>query len=215
MNPRTAIVGRCRPNLCLCLLLSLMLAVGSAACSRKSTPVDTGRPAEAAAPASESATRETRIREKFERAIAALAARDDALARRLFGEIVSDDPQLSGPYANLALIDFRQQQFDQARTRVDKAIELNPRNPQAFHLRAQIRLHHGEIEQARQDYERAIELDPEYLNAHYNLALLYDIYLQEIALAIEHYSIYLSLLGKPDEILQDWINHLRNSLDNG
>ncbi len=85
----------------------------------------------------------------------------------------------------------------------------------AYNLRAQLQLKKGAIKQAQQDYLKAIELYPDYTIAHYNLALLYDIFLQEIALAIEHYSIYLSLLDKEDENTRDWINHLKNTLKNG
>jgi len=64
------------------------------------------------------------------------------------------------------------------------------------------------------DYLKAIEIKPAYANAQYNLALLYDIYLQEIELAIKHYEIYTSLLKKPDEATQEWINHLKGTLKN-
>ncbi|MCP3669417.1 MAG: tetratricopeptide repeat protein, partial [Gammaproteobacteria bacterium] len=112
-------------------------------------------------------------------------------------------------------IDYQQKKYERSFKQINKAIELNPLQAQSYHLRAQIQLQNGEIKQARSDYQKALELDPAYLNAHYNLALLYDIYLQEIALAIEHYSIYLSLLGEKDEAMQDWINHLKGTLENG
>lgn len=152
---------------------------------------------------------------KFEQGKNALAAGNYAQARRLFGEMIRANPGLSGPYANLALIDFKQKKYQAALKQVNRAIELNPSQAQAYHLRAQIRLQQGEIKKARDDYQQAIELNPKYLNAHYNLALLYDIYLQEIALAIDHYTIYLSLLGDRDEAIEEWINHLKGTLKNG
>lgn len=158
---------------------------------------------------------EVEIRHKFEQGIEALSIRDYARARRIFTEIIRANPDLSGPYANLALIDYKQNRYQRSLQQVNKAIELNPLQPQAYQLRAQILLQNGEIRLARNDYQKALELDPDYLNAHYNLALLYDVYLQEIALAIEHYTIYLSLLGEEDENMQDWINHLKGTLDNG
>lgn len=152
---------------------------------------------------------------KFDQGIDALAVKDYARAERIFRQLARDNPKLSGPFANLALIQFKQGDLSQARTLVGKAIALNPLQFQAYHLRAQIKLQQGEIHESREDYEKAIALYPDYLNAHYNLALLYDIYLQEIALAIEHYTIYLALLGKDDERTREWINHLKKTLNNG
>ncbi|MFV9615434.1 MAG: tetratricopeptide repeat protein, partial [Gammaproteobacteria bacterium] len=82
-------------------------------------------------------------------------------------------------------------------------------------LRGQLFVTKRKIHDAKKDYEKAIELKPDYSNAHYNLALLYDIYLQEMALAIKHYETYLSLIKKPDEATQEWVNHLKGVLANG
>ncbi len=87
----------------------------------------------------------------------------------------------------------------------------DPQNP----LLPLVLFHKGKINDAKKDYIKAIELKPDYINAHYNLALLYDIYLQEITLAIKHYETYLSLLKKTDEATQEWVNHLRGTLANG
>ena len=81
-------------------------------------------------------------------------------------------------------------------------------------MRALLHLQNGEIRLAERDYKNAISLYPGYAIAHYNLALLYDIFLQQLEPAIEHYSIYLQLLGREDEDTQNWIKHLENSLAN-
>lgn len=152
---------------------------------------------------------------EYQQGIDALSARDLDKAKRLFGQFIQKNPSLSGAYVNLALIAFREEDYEIANKLVDQAINLNPQQAPAYHLRAQLHLKNGEIKPARQDYLKAIELRPGYTNAHYNLALLYDVFLQELALAIEHYSIYLSLLDKEDQTTQEWINHLRNTLENG
>ena len=72
-----------------------------------------------------------------------------------------------------------------------------------------------ESAEAKNDYLKAIQLKPDYINAQYNLALLYDIYLQDIKSAIQHYEIYLSLIDKPDEPTLEWVNHLKGTLKNG
>ena len=152
---------------------------------------------------------------EYQQGIDALSTRDLDKAKRLFGQFIQKNPSLSGAYVNLALIAFREEDYEKANNLVDQAINLNPQQAPAYHSRAQLHLKNGEIKPARQDYLKAIELRPGYTNAHYNLALLYDVFLQELALAIEHYSIYLSLLDKEDQTTQEWINHLRNTLENG
>lgn len=201
-----------RRSLLLLLTTLMLVACGPKTVEPQPQQVDS---AEAPPAVVEPEHKSTAQKLKFERGLSALSSRDYARARRIFGEIIKAEPGLSGPYANLALIDFKQAKYSQASKQVNRAIELNPLQSQAYHLRAQIQLKQGEIKKARDDYRRAIELNPKYLNAHYNLALLYDIYLQEIALAIDHYEIYQSLLVKKDDIVEEWINHLRGTLNNG
>ena len=154
----------------------------------------------------------TADREKYKSGLIALNNNDDATAERIFNDFVQDTPELAGPYTNLALIYFKKKEYDQSLELVNKALLRNPEQAQAYQLRGQIFLAKRKINDAKKDYIKAIELKPDYINAHYNLALLYDIYLQEIALAIKHYEIYLSLIKEPDEATQEWVNHLKGAL---
>lgn len=147
--------------------------------------------------------------------IEAISTRDYDQAKFIFKRFIKKNPNLSGAYINLALIEFKQGKYDQADWLSGIAIDLNPKQASAYNLRAQIHLKKGKFHKARDYYLKAININPGYARAHYNLALLYDIFLQEIGLAIEHYSTYLSLLDKEDENTRDWINHLKNTLENG
>jgi Tfp pilus assembly protein PilF len=154
-------------------------------------------------------------RERYREGLLALNNNETAKAQRIFSEFIRNRPDLAGAYTNLAIIHFKKNEIDQALKLVDKAITLNPEQSQAYNLRAQIMVKQGKIKLAKADYNKAIELNPEYINAQYNLALLYDVYLQEIELAIKHYEIYMSLLKKPDQGTKDWIMHLKGTLNNG
>lgn len=145
----------------------------------------------------------------------ALAVNDLSGARKNFQQFIQRYPQLPGAYLNLALIDYRQENYEQAEKLLEIALSLNPEQAVAFHIRGLIDQQQGRIKQARDNYLRAIELNPDYMNAHYNLALLYDIYLQEIALAIQHYNQYLNLTTEQDSATREWVNHLQNTLNNG
>jgi len=151
-------------------------------------------------------------REHYRKGITALYKNDFAAAQRIFSEFIRNKPELAGPYTNLALLHFKKNELDKAFKFVNQALERNPRQSQAYNLRAQIYVSRGKIHKAKDDYLKAVQLKPDYSNAQYNLALLYDIYLQEIELAIKHYEIYMSLLKKPDEKTLEWINHLKGTL---
>lgn len=151
-------------------------------------------------------------KEKYRDGITALYNDDLSKAQRIFSEFVRNKPQLAGPYSNLALVYFKKKDFEKALKQVNKALELNPKQAQAYNLRAQLYVEKGKIHEAKADYLKAIEYKPKYVNAQYNLALLYDIYLQEINLAIKHYKIYMMLLKVPDETTKEWITHLEGTL---
>ncbi|MFK5893305.1 MAG: tetratricopeptide repeat protein [Pseudomonadota bacterium] len=154
-------------------------------------------------------------REKYRAGITALYNNDLSKAQRIFNEFIRNKPKLAGGYANLALVHFKKKEFKKSLKQVNKALKLNPKQVQALNLRAQLYVLDGKIHKAKADYLLAVKTKPKYVNAQYNLALLYDVYLQEIELAIQHYKIYMSLLKKPDEITQDWITHLEGTLKNG
>lgn len=152
---------------------------------------------------------------EFQQGLGALDNYEDIKAQRIFQKFIQHYPDFPGAYVNLALIHFRKEEYAQALKLVNIAIEVNDQFAESYHLKAQLLLIDGEIHQAKDNYLTAVKLKPDHLNAHYNLALLYDIYLQEIALAVKHYEKYVSLLIAPDERTSEWINHLKNTLKNG
>jgi tetratricopeptide (TPR) repeat protein len=154
-------------------------------------------------------------RNAYRKALTALNNKDLDEAERLFDQFIHNKPKLAGGYSNLALIYLQENDLDKSLELVNKALELNTDQTQALNLRAQLYIKYGKIDEAKKDYLKAVKIKPSYINAQYNLALLYDVYLQEIALAIKHYKIYLSLIKKPDTITQDWVTHLEGTLKNG
>lgn len=153
-------------------------------------------------------------RDAYRKALTALNNLELDKAQRLFSQFIRNNPKLAGGYSNLALIHFKKNELDKSLKQVTRALELNPDQAQALNIRAQLYTKNGKIHEAKEDYLKAIKIKPNYTNAHYNLALLYDIYLQELALAVKHYKIYLSLLKEPDTLTQDWVIHLEGTLKN-
>lgn len=153
--------------------------------------------------------------EFYQKGIDALKNQHYSKAQRIFTRFTRDKPDLAGAYSNLALIHYKDEEYDKSLELINKALQLNPEQAQAYQLRGLISVRKGKIHDAKSDYTRALELKPDYANAQYNLALLYDIYLQEIAMAIKHYEAYLSLIDGPDETTQEWVDQLKRALKNG
>jgi len=154
-------------------------------------------------------------RDDYRKALTALNKNELDKAQRLFNQFIRNKPELAGGYANLALIHYKKSEFDKSLKQANAALEANPNQAQALNIRAQLFIKDGKIHEAKDDYLKAIKIKPNYINAQYNLALLYDIYLQEIALAIKHYKIYLSLLKTPDTLTKEWVDQLEGTLKNG
>lgn len=154
-------------------------------------------------------------RETYQNGITALNNGNLSEAERIFEEFIEAKPNLAGAYSNLALIQFNKEKFEHSLDLVNQALQINPEQAQAYQLRAQIFVNKGKIHDARNDYIKAIELKPDYVNAQYNLALLYDIYLQQITLAIEHYENYLALVNNTDKATQEWVEELKRARDKG
>lgn len=154
-------------------------------------------------------------REQYQTALTAMENGDIDKAESVFQDLTRSQPYMAGPYCNLALIQLKRGQHKESLKTIDKAITLSANISQAYNLRAQLHIRNGKIKEAETDYLKALELDPNYANAHYNIALLYDIYYQDIQKAIQHYEKYMSLLDRPDKTTADWINHLKGSLKHG
>lgn len=66
----------------------------------------------------------------------------------------------------------------------------------------------GQFKKARTAYQAALKANPDSRNAHLNLGILYDVYLQQPAKAISQYRRYQKLGDKPDQKVASWIADL-------
>jgi tetratricopeptide (TPR) repeat protein len=129
--------------------------------------------------------------------------------------ITEKRPELAGPWANLGLIKIKQNQFDKAEEHLNKALQRNPKLAQAYNLLGFIESKRTHISKAKDLYEKAIANKDDYALAHYNVALIYDIYLRDIPKAVEHYKRYLELTNFEDKRTADWLKELSNILSKG
>ena len=134
-------------------------------------------------------------------------------AKEILTEFTNNRPELAGPYVNLAVIAVENNNKDKALTLVNLALKKNPKLAQALNMLAFLEQEKGDIKQAEIHYKEAIKNKNDYALAHYNLALLYDIYLQDTRNAILHYEQYMKLTNYKDKKTADWLEQLKNHKD--
>lgn len=129
-------------------------------------------------------------------------------------DFIDKEPGLAGPYLNLGIAYRHTGQLDAALEALHKAIDLNPANAVVYHQTAIIHRELGRFDSALQAYTRALELAPDYALAHRNLGILYDLYLQQPTLALDHYRKYLELSQQADSKVSDWVVDLERRTAN-
>lgn len=102
--------------------------------------------------------------------LAAMQTSQDVLARNELERVLQLVPDEAAAWANLGLLLLRQQQFDEAAQRLDKAAALAPRNAAIERLRGLNESRNGHLDRSIAHWRRAIELDPADLEAPFALA---------------------------------------------
>ena len=192
-------------------LLLLLLLAGLTAC----TP---GVQQHTTAPASET-TVSTGIaqiseseRNDYRNAITALNSNNFDLAEKILKEMLKARQDLAGPWANLGLVYLKKNDVVQARSALGHALQLNPKQAYALNLMGVVEYNAGNAQKATDYYLAALQSKPDYANAHYNIALLYDIIYQDLPKAVEHYQQYMTLTNNQDKDTATWLEQLSATL---
>jgi Flp pilus assembly protein TadD len=146
----------------------------------------------------------------FDDAARALRAGQSADAERGFRSLAQAHPELGGPHANLGLIYRQAGKLPEARTELETAVRLSPRQPVYWNQLGVTYRQLGQFAKAREAYDKAIALDPDYAASTLNLGILYDLYLGDGQRALELYSRYLLLSPSGDATVTKWVADLKN-----
>lgn len=152
------------------------------------------------------------VQQAYDRALAAMRAEDWLGAETELEQLTHDYPGYPGPDVNLAIVYLHGKRDDDARAALDRALAIEPENPQANNELGILLRRQGKFHEAEQAYRRALAADPSYALAHYNLGVLLDVYLRKPDEALEHYEFYQSSLAEPDKTVAGWIIDLRRRI---
>jgi Flp pilus assembly protein TadD len=189
------------------LLVALLVAAGCAA-PGPSRPDARTPPAKAAskpAPAVAEPPVSPELQRTYDQALAALRDGRDKEAEQQLLALTRKAPDLSGPYANLGLLYRRVGRNAEAIAAFERAIEINPRRAVYYNELGISYRQEGKFDQARRNYRKALDADSSYAPAHLNLAILYDLYLQEPKEALPHYQRYRELVPAEAATVSKWI----------
>ena len=104
---------------------------------------------------------------------------------------------------------------DHARARqlYREVLVIEPGHPVASNDLALMAREAGDMEESESLLLEALEAHPERPRLHFNLAVLYELYLMELAKALEHYEQYRASSGEPDERVSGWIQDLERRVE--
>ena len=118
-------------------------------------------------------------------------------------------PEVTALHIALGVAYARTGELDLAEASLRQALELNPQHPAVYNELGLVQRRKGELEESRGSYEAALAQFDGFHYAHKILAILCDLYLGDLACALEHYEAY-SRIVPDDAEVGKWIADLRN-----
>lgn len=153
------------------------------------------------------------IQKMFDRALELHRAKNWPEAELAWQELALSAPKLSGPVLNLGIVYEATGKPELAESSYRKAIEVNNLNVNAYNHLAILKRQQGDFTGAEALYGQALQVWPDHPASHRNIAILYDLYMGKLELALDHYERYRDLTPEPEPALKGWIRDLQRRLD--
>lgn len=154
-------------------------------------------------------------KKSYEQALSQLATGKYDKAAKILEKLALGHRGNSGLWINLANAHYENGDIKQASVAVDHAQKLSAKTPELHNIAGLIAVAKGDYKDAEKYYLAALTLNSNDANTHYNLALLYDVFYQDIRQAITHYERYLALGNQEDEETVNWLAELKLNLARG
>lgn len=151
-------------------------------------------------------------RKAYAQALGSLQGNNYKQAEQQLRQLIRQNPQLSGPHANLGVVYLRTRRYEAAVASFAKSVELNPRRAEVYNQQGVALRQLGRFEEARVAYVKALSLKPDYASAHLNIGILYDLYLRQLRKALHHYERYQAIAGE-DRKVKLWIVDIQRQME--
>ena len=140
----------------------------------------------------------------------ALKGRNFDKAEALLKKVLEADKKLSGPWVMRGAIAEQRKAFEQAIKHYQQAIQVNKRNVNAYLPLAKLYRVQGRFVEAQNTYAEALSVWEDFPEAHLNLAVLYDIYLNDPLQAQQHMEAYQFLTEEKDAKTAEWLQEIQS-----
>jgi len=145
----------------------------------------------------------------YQRAVLAMKSGQTKRALQLFNSISKKYPGFAGPQINIGLMYLKKNKLVKAEKAFKLAIKINRDNAVGYNLLGVVYRRTGKFNEAKEAYQQAILKDAQYANAHLNLGVLYDIYMDDLKRAVHHYEQYKQFSSSADKKVDKWIIDLK------
>jgi tetratricopeptide (TPR) repeat protein len=149
----------------------------------------------------------------FDRGLELLRAGNSEAAEVLFEELTQDQPELAGPWVNLAKIYLMREAPDQAVLALERALQANPKNCGALTQMGVIARRDGRFDDAEEYYKSCLAAQPTYAAAHLNLGILYELYMGRLSEALAAYNDYQTMVSTPNQQVVGWVMDLERRVE--
>jgi Flp pilus assembly protein TadD len=148
----------------------------------------------------------------YRRAVSDITAGRDEEALKLFNAAAKEYPDFAAPYINVGLIETRRGNLHAAETALLHATALAPQQPEIYNGLGIVYRRMGRFGDAETAYLKALQLAPDYANAQLNIGILYDLYLDKLGAALDHYQRYQAISGGDNKMVKNWIIDVKQRL---
>lgn len=129
--------------------------------------------------------------------------------------ITAANPGFIEAWVNQAIALNALQKYSDADKAIQQAARLGATSAEFYNILGLIDLANHRYQLAEQHLQKSINQNTSCAQCHFNLGLLYDVYYQNFARALEHYQIYLAHIQTTDEETEQWMEELRRKLARG
>ncbi len=131
---------------------------------------------------------------------------DEAI--ELLESVIKRENRVTAPFVNLGVAYMEVGKMDKAEESLLKAVKLDPGHPIANNELGLLYRRTGRFAQAKRIYEKTLEMYPDLLPVRKNLAVLCDIYMDDLDCALQNFQQLAEQLPD-DEKLKIWIAEIK------